>query len=76
MAVDHGVQSRRFPEVGDIVTTVSGRHLGHVMQVEAAAFKVQLDGRDAWLQRDAIFTVVAHEVSLVCEDRGIEQFRV
>lgn len=62
------------PRVGDRVLTLTGRFVGRVLEVTRSSFRVGVDGNSYWLSREAVFTSVKGEVTLVCEARGLRAF--
>lgn len=65
------------PHVGDVVLFTSGRMLGRVAEVTKSSFRVESgDVRMLWLTLEAIFTVSRGQVTLVCEERGLQHYEL
>ena len=59
---------------GLVVRTISGRNVGTVGIVGAHAFRLDDGDRSIWLRPDILFTIDEGQVSLICEEAGIERF--
>lgn len=62
--------------VGMRVLSVSGILLGEVGAVSEGRFLLRTVGDDAWIRRDAVFTVDEGRVTLVCNENGVKRYIV
>ncbi|MCC7363957.1 MAG: hypothetical protein IT303_06265 [Dehalococcoidia bacterium] len=65
-----------LPAIGERVAATSGRPIGVVIQVRPDCFHVAMPGNDAWLTRDAVFTIEEGVVTLVCEPERLCAYTV
>ena len=76
MSFENAGQRSRRPARGATVVSISGRRLGMVIEVTAEAFCLEQLQERIWLGPEAIFTVDAGVVSLVCEAEGLEKLAI
>jgi hypothetical protein len=76
MGFENAGQRSRRPVVGASVVSISGRRLGLVAEVSGDAFCLEQQQERIWLGAEAIFTVDAGVVSLICESEGVSKLAV
>jgi hypothetical protein len=63
------------PRPGDRVVFMSGRQLGKIDIASQQQFRVMTPEGPVWLKADVIFVREGDRVTLICEPRGLGDFR-
>ena len=63
-------------ERGSGVFGIDGRRLGKVADVRDDALQIALADGDVWLYTNAVWTVDASGLTLICDERGVRRYEV